>query len=124
MTAEPDIGTHSHECWVQRDTIERRDSAIDKGPAEVLLSPDVEAPQTRVVRIALKLRAQRWRAQRGGAADKPTRTPSGRLGEQVRWLSSRFIPHRHRPRAELQPAYELQVDTLREPREQRRPMAR
>jgi hypothetical protein len=29
------------------------------------------------------------------------------------WLPSRLIPHRHRPRAELQPAYELQVDTLR-----------
>src|SRR5438445_1941787 len=42
----------------------------------------------------------------------------------ARWLPSRLIPHRHRPRAELQPAYELQVDTLRKPREQRRPMAR
>ena len=39
-------------------------------------------------------------------------------------LPSRLIPHRHRPRAELQPAHELQVDTLRQPREQRRPMAR
>src|SRR5439155_20903028 len=29
------------------------------------------------------------------------------------WLPSRLIPHRHRPRAELQPAYELQVDMLR-----------
>ena len=29
------------------------------------------------------------------------------------WLPSRLIPHRHRPRAELQPAHELQVDTLR-----------
>ena len=28
-------------------------------------------------------------------------------------LPSRLIPHRHRSRAELQPAYELQVDTLR-----------
>src|SRR5207249_1026037 len=36
------------------------------------------------------------------------------------WLPSRLIPHRHRPRAELQPAHELQVDTLRQPREQRR----
>lgn len=38
-------------------------------------------------------------------------------------LPSQLIPHRHRPRAELQPAHELQVDTLRQPREQRRPMA-
>jgi len=30
-----------------------------------------------------------------------------------RWLPSRLIPHRHCPRAELQPAYELQVETLR-----------
>ena len=30
-----------------------------------------------------------------------------------RWLPSRLIPHRHRPRAELQPAHEPQVDTLR-----------
>src|SRR5437016_1861573 len=29
------------------------------------------------------------------------------------WLPSRLIPHRHRPRTELQPAHELQVDTLR-----------
>jgi AraC-like DNA-binding protein len=29
------------------------------------------------------------------------------------WLPSRLIPHRHHSRAELQPAYELQVDTLR-----------
>jgi hypothetical protein len=29
------------------------------------------------------------------------------------WLPSRLIPHRHRSRAELQPAHELQVDTLR-----------
>ena len=35
----------------------------------------------------------------------------GRL--QSRWLPSRLIPHRHRPRAELQPAHELQVDRLR-----------
>ena len=28
-------------------------------------------------------------------------------------LPSRLIPHRHHPRAELQPAHELQVDTLR-----------
>jgi len=28
-------------------------------------------------------------------------------------LPSRFIPHRHRPRAELQPAHDLQVDPLR-----------
>ena len=28
-------------------------------------------------------------------------------------LPSRLIPHRHRPRAELQPAHELQVDMLR-----------
>src|SRR5215467_8291774 len=34
-------------------------------------------------------------------------------GKQARWLPSRLIPHRHRSRAELQPAHELQVDTLR-----------
>jgi hypothetical protein len=32
---------------------------------------------------------------------------------QFRWLPSRLIPHCHRPRAELQPAHELQVDMLR-----------
>src|SRR6266700_4802109 len=47
-----------------------------------------------------------------------------RRRRQSQWLPSRLIPHRHRPRAELQPAHELQVDTLRYPREQRRPMAR
>ena len=31
----------------------------------------------------------------------------------LRCLPSRLIAHRHRPRAELQPAHELQVDTLR-----------
>ena len=35
-----------------------------------------------------------------------------RYPENVR-LPSRLIPHRHRSRAELQPAYELQVDVLR-----------
>jgi hypothetical protein len=35
--------------------------------------------------------------------------------DDVVWgrLPSRLIPHRHRPRAELQPAHELQVDMLR-----------
>jgi hypothetical protein len=32
---------------------------------------------------------------------------------QAPWLPFRLIPHRHRPRAELQPAHELQVDMLR-----------
>jgi hypothetical protein len=32
---------------------------------------------------------------------------------QARWLPFGLIPHRHRPRAELQPAHELQVDRLR-----------
>src|SRR5262249_46292528 len=48
----------------------------------------------------------------------------GRLGLRSGWLSSRLIPHRHCPRTELQPAHELQVDWLRQSREQRRPMAR
>jgi hypothetical protein len=34
-------------------------------------------------------------------------------GQQAQRLPSRLIPHRHRSRAELQPAHELQVDTLR-----------
>jgi hypothetical protein len=34
-------------------------------------------------------------------------------GLQSRWLPARLIPHRHRPRAELQPTHELQVDTFR-----------
>jgi len=48
----------------------------------------------------------RWTRMLGGsdAADS---------GYQARCLPSRLIPHRHRPRAELQPAHELQVDTLR-----------
>ena len=37
---------------------------------------------------------------------RPARALRGRL-------PSRLIPHRHRPRAELQPAHELQVDILR-----------
>src|SRR5919204_3394201 len=45
-------------------------------------------------------------------------------GLEARWLSARLIPHRHRPRAELQPAHEFQIDMIRETREQRRPMAR
>jgi hypothetical protein len=46
------------------------------------------------------------------------------VGLQARWQPSELIPHRHRPRAELQPAHEVQVDMLREPREQCRPVAR
>jgi peptidoglycan/LPS O-acetylase OafA/YrhL len=36
--------------------------------------------------------------------------PAQRLKQR---LSSRLVPHRHRPRAELQPAHEPQVDTVR-----------
>src|SRR5215212_9210010 len=57
--------------------------------------------------------AQAWRAGLPDAADS---------GEHARWLPSRHIPQRHRPRAELPPADERQVDMLREPREQRRPV--
>src|SRR5688572_5568425 len=39
------------------------------------------------------------------------------------WLPSWLIPHGHRPRSELLPAHELQVDRLRQAGEQRRPMA-
>src|SRR5213075_1038544 len=55
----------------------------------------------------------------------PTAMPSAIKNERPAkcTLPSRLIPHRHRPRAELQPAHELQVDTLRYPRKQRRPMA-
>lgn len=34
-------------------------------------------------------------------------------GNKLDELSSRFIPNRHRPRAELYPAHEPQVDMLR-----------
>src|SRR4029079_10018733 len=55
----------------------------------------------------------------------PDVDPPDRLGQRFdEWLRSRLIPHRHRPRAELQPAHELQVETLRYPGKQRRPMAR
>src|SRR5437773_7020622 len=44
----------------------------------------------------------------------PDLDPPDCLGQRFDgWLPSRLIPHRHRPRAELQPAYELQVDTPR-----------
>jgi hypothetical protein len=50
-----------------------------------------------------------------GGSEGPNRTAddSWMKFEQVRWLPSRLIPHRHRPRAELQPAHELQVDPPR-----------
>ena len=35
-----------------------------------------------------------------------------RSGARARPLPSRLVPHRHCPRAELQPAHELQVDML------------
>src|SRR5215204_3366421 len=57
--------------------------------------------------------AQAWLEVLPDAADS---------GEYARWLPARLIPHRHRPRAELPPAHELQVDMLREPGEQRRPV--
>ena len=43
------------------------------------------------------------------AALLEAKDPAG-SGEQARWLPSRPVPHRHRPRAERQPAHELQVD--------------
>jgi hypothetical protein len=44
----------------------------------------------------------------------PDLDPPDCLGQRFDgWLRSRLIPHRHRPRAELQPAHELQVDMLR-----------
>src|SRR6476646_11254836 len=35
------------------------------------------------------------------------------VSEMTEWLPSRLIPHRHRPRGELQPAHEPQVDMRR-----------
>src|SRR6185369_1073951 len=49
--------------------------------------------------------------------------PLLRQGSHMARLASRLIPHRHRARAELHPTHKLQVDVLRKPREQRRPMA-
>jgi hypothetical protein len=44
----------------------------------------------------------------------PRVAPAGAgSGQQAQWLLSRLIPHRHRPRAELQPAHEIQIDVLR-----------
>src|SRR3954462_11285803 len=39
-------------------------------------------------------------------------------------LSSRLVPHGHRSRAELEPADQPQVERLREPCEQSRPVSR
>src|SRR5437870_6736399 len=47
-------------------------------------------------------------ATKSGRKTRPSPTAA-----RTRSLPSRLIPHRHRPRAELQPAHELQVDTLR-----------
>jgi len=50
-----------------------------------------------------------------GAANSHTKfnTVIPLAARQKEWLTSRFIPHRHRPGAELQPAHELQIDMLR-----------
>src|SRR5262249_47076286 len=69
------------------------------------------------------IRDEEQHADRGDTVYRPERpTREGRSyrrkgglrepGLQTRWLPSRLIPHRHRTRAELQPAHELQVDTL------------
>jgi hypothetical protein len=42
---------------------------------------------------------------------------------RIALTSSQLIPHRHRPGAEFQSVHEFQVDTLRQSREQRRPVA-
>src|SRR5262245_41380224 len=47
----------------------------------------------------------------------------GTAKTSFRWLP-RLIPHRHHPRGELHPAHEPQVDALRQPRKQCRPVAR
>src|SRR5688500_10539823 len=59
------------------------------------------------------------------AANKATRaTFRGALQDVFMVSRARHVPQRHCPRAELQPAHELQVEAPREPGEQRRPMAR
>ena len=57
----------------------------------------------------------------GASGFARSHAPGWVVGLQARWQPSELIPHRHRPRAELQPAHEVQVDMLREPREQCRP---
>src|SRR5260370_13338765 len=47
--------------------------------------------------------------------------PGWSWGPQL--VPSRLVPPRHFPRAELQPAHELPGDMLRQPRQQRRPVA-
>ena len=60
---------------------------------------------------SFRLRRQSLRAGSIRLLPAPPSVAQGRL--QTRWLPSRLIPHRHRPRGELQPAHELQVDMLR-----------
>jgi hypothetical protein len=60
-----------------------------------------------------------WRAGPAGITGTSWKTrpkllhDAANSGSQTRWLPSRLMPHHHRPRAELQPAHELQVDMLR-----------
>ena len=67
--------------------------------------------------VGVQRRAKRVRCNDGlGGTNSHTKcntakSPLAALKKE--WLPSRLIPHRHRPRAELQPAYELQVETLR-----------
>ena len=69
--------------------------------------------------LANALRRKREReglssAPRSPLSVAPDLDPPDCLGQRFDgWLPSRLIPHRHRPRAELQPTYQLQVQTLR-----------
>ena len=59
--------------------------------------------------------------RRSNATSRSPRKPLARLRRvdcgastvKARWLPSRLISHRHRTRAELQPAHQVQVDMLR-----------
>lgn len=123
--------------WARRPALRRRreSAARAAGPQE-LRTPTAgrharhrldEVVRTRLFPTPAGRRAcTAHRVRRGTQAVTPDRrdraAARGRRGG--RGPAPGLVPHRHRPRAELQPAQEPQIDMPRQPREQRRPVAR
>src|SRR5262245_12089887 len=80
-------------------------NAYPGGPLERIVSP---LPRIRI--LGATRPSDRWRPY---IALYRRKDDLGERRLQSRWLPSRLIPHRHRPRAELHPAHELQVEMLR-----------
>ena len=108
---------HSRRLVHRHRPSRRRPGRTRRPPARrPLTTPNVPDALTRrllhnPIGISATVAVRRPIASNAPPRNRSTNAPDS--SEQAQWLPSRLIPHRHRPRAELQPAHEPQVDMLR-----------